>query len=227
MKNEPRLALAIAALAAGFVTGSPALAQIPNCLDCVLGLYDNEARTLVMGNSTPGVVKTIYLGIDYAPPETELQGLEFSIHGMRSDTDGILILEQDWLVPPAIILGSSISAPNDTIMGSMATGGLTIGWQNCLTGSRTLLRLSFVHFAPAVNRVFKVMHKFPPSNANYFRLPVIVRCDEPNFTSVRIGTHSRPCYILNWDGDPDALACVDGPVAVEPRAWSSVKALFR
>jgi hypothetical protein len=208
----------------GFVRSAPAQVA-PACFDCVIGLYDDPARTSAIGTSTPGTVKSIYLGIDYAPGVTGLLGMEFSIHGMRSDTDGILVGAIEWVVPPTVVLGPSLIAPADTSATSMGVGGQTLAWQQCQVGSRTLARIDFLHFMPLVNKVFKIMRKFPQSNPPAYQgRPVIVLCDPPTFTSVRV---SGSCYILNWNGDPNVLSCIDAPIGIEQRAWSSVKALYR
>jgi hypothetical protein len=224
MKRVRITAVTLFVVFGGFVRAAHAQPS-PACFDCVIGLYDNAARTAVIGTSTPSMVKSIYLGIDYAPGVTGLAGMEFSIAGMRSVEDGIFLITIDWVVPPTAVLGPGLIAPADTSATSTGVGGQTIAWMQCQVGSRTLARLDFVHFTPLVNKVFQIKRKYPQSNPTFYRgSPIIVLCDPPSFTAVRV---SGGCYILNWDGDPNVLACIDAPVAVEQRAWSSVKALYR
>jgi hypothetical protein len=198
-------------------------AQILNCPDCVLGIYDDEARTSTFGTASPNMPKQIYLGIDYGPPLNELSGIEFSVSGMRNVEHGIFIMSVDWVNPPFVIIGPGIQAPADTSATSMGVGGVTAAWAQCQLGSRTLARITFISFAAQVNRVFQVKRKYPPSNLQY-NAPVVTKCNDPIYTTYRV--HGG-CYILNWNGDPSVLACLDGPVAVEQRAWSGVKALYR
>jgi len=217
------LSLTVAGIALVSVFAAPVQAQVPNCFDSVLGIYDDPARSSTMGQSTPGTIKSVYLGIDFAAGETGLTAIEFSIAGVRFDVDAILLIATEWSPPPAVILGVSVSAPVDTTASSAGSGGVVVAWPLCLAGSRTLARIDLLHFAPVVDKVLQVKRRYPTTNSQW-RTPVFVRCDSPNFTSVRL---TGGCYILNWSGNPDVLACLDGPVGVEPRTWTGMKALYR
>lgn len=207
-----------AAFAALLLLAAPSLAAaIDTCPGCVLGLYDDTALTSNFGVSQPGVPKVIYLGIDLAGSETGLSGIEFSVAGLQ----GLLVIGVETLNPGALTLGS-LPAPADTSAASAGTGGMNMAWTTCQPRG-ALVRISLLHFAPAVNHVLRVLHKFPQSNPLYNRLPVFTRCDSPNFTAVRT---QGGCYVLNPDGDPSTL-CPVGTVAVNSRTWSGVKQLFR
>jgi len=202
-----------------------ALAQPQDCPTCVLGLWDDTALSSNYGTVTTGVMKDIYLGLKLSGTETGTNTIEFSIFGMRSDTDGIVVTGTEWTVMPAVTLGPSINAPADSSQSSTGVGGITIAWAGCLTppvGESNLImaRITFLSFAPVTNKVFTVMHKFPTSNTLYNFKPVLVRCDT-EFTSVRI---SGGCYVANWDGST-VLPC-DRKTSVQTTSWSAVKQLF-
>jgi hypothetical protein len=75
------------------------------------------------------------------------------------------------------------------------------------------MRTDFGHFAPFANQVFKVMHKFPPTNTLCgLEKPVFARCDGPNFTA--IGVHGE-YYLAHWDGmTPAQSGCASRIVKV-------------
>jgi hypothetical protein len=127
---------------------------------------------------------------------------------------------------PSVTLGPGLQAPADSSQGSSAVGGQTIAWAGCQTPDvgdsyLNLARITFQVFAPISNKVFTIMHKFPPSNVNYNFQPVLVRCDAPNFTSLKV---SSSCYVANWDGST-ALPC-EQKTAVVPLTWGAVKQLY-
>jgi hypothetical protein len=222
MRRIVRAWLAIATITCIGTTN--ALAQVI-CSECVLGLYGDIGRTWNVGVAHPNFIHSIYLGLDLAAPETGWITLEFSIHGMRPAEDGIIITNVAWLTStqPNIIIGT-INAPADTSASSAGTGGINVAWPTCVVGSQTVARIDYLFFAPLVNKVFTVKRRYPPTNPAYLPRPLLYRCDDPNFTPAHLSTG---CFILNWNGDPAVLACLDGPVEVEPRNWSGMKALYR
>jgi len=127
------------------------------------------------------------------------------------------------IVPTSVIVGSSIAAPADTSATTVGTGGMGIAWAECLAGDRALVKVSLLHTVPVSNLAFRVMHRFPTSNVNYNRHPVLTRCNSPMFTAVRI---NGGCYVLNPNGDP-STPCPIGTVAVTSRTWTGVKQLFQ
>jgi hypothetical protein len=175
-----------------------------------------------MGTAGTAVLKDIYLGLDLAAPESGFTGLEFSIDGLRSDTEGILVTGVFWSVPPGLIIGD-IHAPVDTAVTSTGLGGMNVAWAQCQVGSQTVARIQFLFFTPRVDHVLVVKRKYPTSNPLY-RAPIFTRCNFPDFTAVRV---TSACYVLNWTGDPAVISCLDGPVGVEPRTWTGMKSLFR
>jgi len=196
-------------------------AQTVSCFDCILGIYDDPTFTTNFGLSTPGVPKDVYLSIDFAGVESELTGIEFSIAGMRQDTDGILIIGIEEITPGANRIGS-IPAPADTTSTSTGTGGMNIAWPTCLRNDRALARITLLHFEPLVNHVFQVKRRYPTTNPTY-HAPVFTRCDVPFFSAVRV---TGGCYMLNWNGDPN-VPCAPTLIGIESEAWSGVKQLFR
>jgi hypothetical protein len=209
----------------------PALAQaqsgVPSCPDCILGLYDQPAMVTNYGTIAPNTIKEIYLGMQFGAGESSLAGIEFSIAGIRQVEDGVLLLGWEGVSTPlpAISLGT-IPAPADTAATSAQTGGIDIAWASCVVGNQALLKITLLSMAPLSNKVFRVMHRFPPSNPMYgFAHPMLARCDSPVFTAVR--AHGG-CYIANWDGTTAVnCALVDVPVATTRATWGSVKGMYR
>jgi len=177
---------------------TPSFAQIFDSFDCTLGLYDDPGLTAPTGTLVPGVPKDLYLGIKFADFFHGLTGLEFSIAGVRQDTDGILVLTVEPLVLTSVIIGS-VQSPADTSASSRETGGMSIAWPSCLTGDQALLRIKILALAPVSDRVLRVIRKYPTSNRQW-NTPVFTMCDDPVFTSVRL---SGNCYGLNLLGPLD------------------------
>jgi len=200
---------------------SLALAQV-DCPECILGLWDDQALVNNFGAMTAGVPKDLYLGVKVPPGETGLTGVEFSIAGVRQ-TDGFLVVGVTPLEPTMVIVGTAV-APADTSMGSMETGRMNINWPQCVAitgGSTAIARVQILSFSPVVDKVFKVKRGYPSSNVmNYPFNPIIVRCDFPTFTTVKM---REGCYIAGYSGTPLPQCPV---VAVEEQTWSGVKQLF-
>lgn len=199
---------------------APAVAQV-DCPQCVLGIWD-QADILGAsryGTISVGIPKPVYVGICFAPGETGLTSVEFSVEGL----DGLLITASIPLIPTALTLGS-IAAPSSP----NGTGGINIAWASCLQGSQALLKVELLTFTPVANQVLRIAHKYPPSNPNYNLQPVLTRCDDPEFTSVRL---RGGCYILNWD-QVTTVNCYPfelSPctVGIARSTWTQVKALYR
>jgi len=195
-----------------------------NCPNCKIGLYDEVFLNKNFGDVTAGTPKDIYLGV-YLDPATEtgLTGLEFSIYGMRQAEDGILVLSVDALTPdpPALTLGS-IPAPADTSSTSTGTGGFNVAWATCQQAG-ALLKIQILTFSPLSNKVFRVLHRYPPSNPLYTSA-IFTKCDAPEFTAT---TMSEGCYIANWDGVTDPVQLCAPRVPVTTSSWSGMKQLYR
>ena len=208
----------------------PALGQaqgIYDCPGCVLGLYDQPQMLTNYGTVTPMVAKDIYIGFKPGPGLPGLVVIEFSVSGMRQAEDGILFLSVEGITSPlpSVVLGSLL-APADTSATSVQTGGMDMAWSNCVSGPSSLAKVTFVTLAPISNKVFRVMHRFPPSNPHYGKAkPVVVGCDAPTYSAWRV---LGGCYIANWDGTtPVNCQLIDVPVASTPATWGSVKGLYR
>ena len=211
-----RFSLLLAALLA---LTAPAAAQV-DCPGCVLGIWDHQDILSAnrFGTMSIGVLKSVYVGVCLAPGETGISGAEFSVQGL----DGLFIAGFGAVTPATLLLGSVAAPANET-----GTGGVNIGWANCLSGSRALVKIDLLTFSPVVNRVLRVTHKYPPSNANYNLQPVVTRCDDPQFTAVRV---TGGCYILNGDGFPAPSCYPFGSactVGLSRSTWTQVKALYR
>lgn len=198
----------------------PALAAAQdNCNDCLLGLFDEIGMVNNFGAMSAGTPKEIYLGVILGGAETGVTGIEFSIAGVRQDTDGILVLSAEPIVPTTVILGS-VPAPADTSSTTTGTGGMNIAWSSCLAGSQALVKITLLSFTPVSNKVFRVKRKYPPGNPA-FAAPLIVRCDTPVFSKAKV---PGGCYIAGYTGTP-LPACP--PVGVEESTWGNVKGLWR
>jgi hypothetical protein len=198
----------------GLIPTAPARG-VDYCRDCVLGLFDQPQLLTNFGDITPGVLKDLYLGIRFTPGVLGLQGIELSVAGVRWPEDGILITNVEGVTNPLplVILGT-LPAPADTSASSVGTGGMNVAWNACMFGTRALLRITLLTFAPVPNnKRLRVMHRFPPSNPAFgLAHPVITLCDEPNFTPLLV---TGGDYILN------------PVIRVEGETWSRVKEFYR
>ena len=176
---------------------APARAQVENCFDCVLGLYDDLDLTSCSGTIESGVAKDIYLGIRYDPASgfDRLGGIEFSISGLDS---GILLA--DWTqIPPTVVIDGFPGAPADTSAASTEEGGMLIYWPQCLSGSRAIARFTLLAIDSIVDRVLQVKRKYPTSNP-LWHTPVFTRCDAPTYTAVRVTGGSARVRLMIWRG---------------------------
>jgi hypothetical protein len=203
----------------------PALAwaQPAECPTCELGIWDGADLNTNCGTVTPLVAKDLYIGLNLTGAEIGITGLEFSISNLRQAEDGILVTATDGIteVPPNIILGSVV-APADTSATSTQTGGINVNWPSCVSGTKLpLLKVTILTFSPITDKVFTVMHRFPPTNPTFGLLgPVAIRCNAPEFTAVKI---SGGYYVANPSASPPRIC----KVAVLPETWSTVKGLYR
>ncbi len=198
-----------------------ALAQIQDCPECILGIFDGPDINLTTNCGTIGIgtPKDVYLGIRLTGAETGVTGIEFSVAGL----DGLLLIGTEPITPATLVFGTA-PAPADTSATSAGQGGMNIAWATCLSGSQQLVKLSLLSFGAQTDKVLKVMHKFPPSNLGFNLKPVLSRCDPPTFTMVRIGTG---CYTLNpsLPGGTPGCKCYSTPV--EAKTWSAMKRLYQ
>jgi hypothetical protein len=199
-----------------------AAAQVENCPDCLLGIFDDINLTLNHGSITQGVVKELFIGVILAAPETGVTGIELSVTGM-TPADNILITGVEGLTDPLpnVILGS-LPAPADTVSG---TGGLNVAWSSCISGSRALVKVSVVSFTGvSANHALKIIRRFPPTSPSA-PFPLLIRCDIPVFTKVR---PTAGCFVLNWDGVTNpADGCGIRIPAVGESSWTGMKQLYR
>jgi len=203
----------------------PALASAQeSCPACTLGIFDGADLNTNCGTVTQMQAKDLYLGLNLTGVETGITGIEFSIANIRQAEDGILVTATDGVttIPPNIFLGSGPQAPADTSATSTGLGGYNVVWPSCVAGTKMpLVKVSILSMLPLTDKVFTVMHKFPPSSADYgLTGPVLVRCDGPVYTAVKIiGGY----YIANPSASPPKTCFV----AVAPQTWGAVKGLYR
>lgn len=201
-----------------------ALAQTPvDCPECQLGIFDGADLNTNCGTVTPLTPKDLYVGVNLSATEAGVTGIEFSIANMRQTEDGILVTATEGVTPiaPNVMLGS-VQAPADTSATSTQSGGMNVAWAACVGGTKlALLKVTILTFSPITDKVFTVMHKFPPSNPNFgIAGPVAIRCDIPVYTPLKI---SGGYYVANPSASPPRVC----QVAVAPQTWGSVKGLYR
>lgn len=198
-----------------------ASAQVGNCFDCVLGVWDDEALTSNQGSITANEPKDVYVGIHVAGAVDDLTGIEFSIAGLTSDR--LFLLGALPLGPRALVWGT-VPAPADTSARSAGDGGATVAWSECQAGNRALMRLTLFATGPISDQVLQVKRSYPTTSPEW-RTPILTRCDRPTYSVVRV---TGGCYVLNRTGTKD-LSCNDSfaPTAVEPVAWTTVRQFYR
>jgi hypothetical protein len=185
-----------------------------------LGIFDDINMNVTYGTISPGVVKELYIGVILAAPETGVTGIELSVTGMLP-ADNILVTGIEGVTDPLpnVILGS-LPAPAPG-----GNGGLNVAWSSCISGSRSLLKVSVVTFTGVEqNHALHVDQRYPPTSpeAPY---PLLIRCDIPVFTKVR---PTPGCYVMNWDGVTNpADGCGLIVDAVDEWTWTTLKQLFR
>lgn len=185
------------------VAAGDAVSQVTveNCYGCVLGIWDDFELTNTAGSVAAAVPRDIFVGIKFDPAAgfDRLTGIDCRISGF----EGMIVGD---FGPP--LPGSGPPAPTPT--DSLGVWNLSYTWGTCLHGSQALAKLTLITFSQISDRILQVVAR-PPR-----QYPVIFLCDAPVFTAVNV-TGGR--YCLN-----------PGPTcreAVEERAWSSVKQLFR
>jgi hypothetical protein len=197
--------------------------EIQNCPNCSLGLYDLADLNQNCGTMAAFTPKDLYLGVNLSGVETGITLIEFSIAGMRTVEDGISVVGVEAItsVAPTVILGD-VKAPADTAATSTQLGGMNVGWAQCIAGTKIpLMKITILSLAAVNDKVFRVMHRFAPSNPNYgLGGPIMTRCDNPIYTAVRI---KGGYYIANPSATPP-LPCT---TAVQSQTWSAMKGLYR
>jgi hypothetical protein len=217
--------LVLASIALALVLPNLAQAQVSDCWECVLGIYDDQALTRNFGSWDPTVspTKDLWFGIKYDPNSgvDRLAGFEFSVMGLGDLLFAVIRPYACDTCPP-----NTIEAPGDTTTG---TGGISEGVIGCSENSRALLLLTLLSFDPAPeDHVLTVLRRFP-STVEGVQSPLIRLCDRPEFTPIRV---SGGCYVLN-PSDPTPGTVIDGcelvseTTAIQEGNWSHIKALFR
>jgi hypothetical protein len=199
-----------------------------NCLECVLGVYDDAGLTQNFGVWDVGSesTKDIWIGIEYGGTSglDGLTGIEFSVYGLP---DSLVSLRVYPLDNPPIVLGN-IRAPEDVTECTQAKPcGMNVAWSHCLRGNRALLEISMTSSIPiADDTVIRVFRRFPSRNPEYEAV-LFTQCDFPEFTMTRV---TGGCYVLNPTVPPGATVdgCALTPVVVvEQETWSKIKELYR
>ena len=207
---------------------SLALAQGPSedCPGCVLGIFDDQALTQNFGfwdPSTGSPLKTAWIGILY-PSDSELgqlQGVELSVDGIPEGAfGGFIVLDQPVTTPPY----GDIRTPDDETSG---TGGIGVGWNHCIVGSRALIKIDMLSLSPVPNDiVLTVRRKFPPSDPLATR-PRFSQCNTPIFTSTTV---TGGCYVINPTVEPGEVVggcTLAETTSVKSGPWSTIKRLYR
>jgi hypothetical protein len=175
-------------------------ATVDDCFGCVLGIWDSIELTNTAGCMDTGVPTDLFIGIKFDPAAgfDASTGIDCRISGFL----GLILGGPQPLVPGAPLCPSPVDS----------AGVLTLNctWGTCLHGSQALAKVTIISLFQLWDHVLQVIER-PP-----WQHPVILLCDAPAFTAVYV-TGGR--YRLN-----SVPACRE---AIEGRAWSSVKQLFR
>ena len=153
----------------------PAIAAAQDCLDCVLGIWDDPALTTNRGEIVPFEPKDVYVGLKLADGIPDFAGVEFSVTGL--DQDGLLLLGATPLGPKALVFGT-VPAPEDTTETSEGVGGVSAAWSTCLEGSVAIMKLVVYATADLTDHVLQVKRSYPTTNVSW-HVPILVRCDPP------------------------------------------------
>ena len=204
-------------------------AQITNCPNCVLGVFDDQMMTQNFGiwAAPASPAKTVWVGILYDPAtKGELNGftgVELSVDGIPAGPFGDPGF--NGVPDPTVTIGSTIVTPDDEVAG---TGGVNMAWDTCLQGDRAMIRIDMLSLdAVPSDIVVQVRRKFPPGSPS-FPQQLITQCNAPIFTSTLV---TGGCYVINPSvgvgQTVNGCTLVRYITAVEKNTWGRVKALYR
>jgi len=204
-------------------------AQITDCPNCVLGIYDDQGLSKNFGiwdQDLTGPLKSVFVGIKYDPLLIEqlsgLTSIELSVDGIPAGPFGPPAFKG--IPDPTVTIGTDIRTPDDEVTG---TGGVNMAWNSCLPGDRAVVQIDMLSLsAIPMDIVLRVRRKFPPSSPS-IQQQLITQCDAPIFTATTV---SGGCYVINPTVPPGGT--VDGCEldlvdAVEAQTWGKVKALYK
>lgn len=175
-------------------------AQIPTCTECVLGIYDDKARTRTEGAAT-GPAKDVYVGVDLSAGFASFGAVSFSIAGLEGFVVGYEILSERFTY-------------TGEILEYHRGGGITISWDvaDCQPPHTTVMRVSLTNLGAAwpADRELQIRVSLPVGNPLLDR-PYVTLCDQPTFTNM---FPTPGVYVLNRT------------TAVEPATWSALRTLY-
>jgi hypothetical protein len=222
-ENREGSIMRITAIAMSLVAlwpGSGMAQGIPDCYDCVLGLYDDPGLTETRGSIEPGIPKDIYVGVKLAGAYTDLAAIEFSIAGFTDD-DGLMLLGA-WPLGPRALAWGTVPSPRDTTRDSEGDGGVTVAWSDCRADNQALVKLTLFTSLALQDKMLVIKRSYP-TTSTLWKTPVFVQCDEPVFTVTRL---TGGCFVLNASPGMPNLCQDPNLLAVERRSWTAVKRLF-
>ncbi len=220
-----KVLLAIAAL----LVPMSVSAQITDCPNCILGIYDDQGLSKNFGSwdvETMGPLKSIFVGIKYDPALIEqlsgLTSIELSVDGIPAGPLGPPAFKG--IPDPTVTIGTDIRTPDDEVTG---TGGVNMAWNSCLPGDRVLIQIDMLSLSPVANDiVLQVRRKFPPSSPSV-QQQLLTQCNAPIFTATTLGAG---CYVINPTVPPGGTVggcTLDETDSVSLETWGGVKALFK
>jgi hypothetical protein len=228
-------------LTAGIIallTSTAAFGQYP--ANGYIGVYDDAAGTDCCIDALLFTPKTAYVIANLAGETAGgLTGVEFRLE-LSADPTGHYIISFAASPTAAAVVGTNLI---DITPGSTSDDpkGLNIAWGTCQNSDpsagagRVLLgTLSIIQTNAAAPPLTILSKRRSPANAIAYDCPLIVLCDDPNFTiwCLTVGNEDpilEGNEAISFRSFLNTPGCNGdcGPVAVTPTTWSTLKDLFR
>jgi hypothetical protein len=193
-------AAALALSAATFLHGGTLAAA-----DRTIGVYFDAEGTQCHGTIHPGTLGTIYVLAKLDPGAPGINGAEFRFVGVP----------ESWQV-------STIVNPNVLSFGDpfgIGVGLAFFGCQRPASGVVLIFKALVVALAEESDITFSIENRDPPSNPG-FRCPLIIECDEPNFSKLCV--EGVPCTVNASRPGPCPVT-----TAATETSWSAMKEIYR
>jgi hypothetical protein len=187
----------------------PTPAQAIGCSDNrphpSIGIYFDPQGTVCQGTIQPGVPSKLYVLAKLDPAlGTGAAGAEFRFTG----------IPEAWATYP-------VANPDVLAIGDPFGNGVAMGFtcQTPPSGVVTLYEVEVLAADELSELEFGIAGKMPRTNPD-ISCPFVLGCDDPVFT--KYCANMLPCFVNAIDPKP-----CGGSVAVTPRTWSQVKAIYR
>jgi hypothetical protein len=219
---------------------APALAVNGN----IVMTFDAESTTYCSTVPFGACTRMWVYGLLVGASSSGITGAEYKIQIGPNDNPDPSWLFQETFAPGALVIGTGAMTPADN-----GRRGVNVAWPSCVQGDGVKVLIETVEvfsldFSQSERRLRVVKHD-QPANA-FFQCPLFVLCDVPVYTKVCLGSNLAMCrnpeppFANNatcstsgeaWLNPQPFRFCPSGfspcTIAVAPRAWSQVKALYR